>query len=147
MYTMKGNEIFRNDEVVATINDGELDFLEGMAKFRAPAVRFYNSLKDELLNEAVNDLDTDAPDDATEADTETKAPVDTKEPKAVEKGKEKAWIDVLSEIVGVEMVKPHPRHGYRLTGLRPLLMKKYNAIVNSPDLDNDTKKMILNAFV
>ncbi len=151
MYTLKSNEIFRNEEAIASVKDGKLDFYEGMAKFRAPAVRFYNTLKDEK-NE-----DTDVPTDTVESveavDT-AEAPVLAEEPtpkeeEAEEKEDEgeKSWIDVLSAIVGQEVPMPHPKNGWRLTKLRPLLLKHYDSIVASKELDNATKKLIINYFM
>jgi len=56
MYTLKNNEILRDGVAVASIKDGELDFYEGMAKYRAPVVRFINSQENEPADNSEADL-------------------------------------------------------------------------------------------
>jgi hypothetical protein len=116
---MKDNEILRDGEAIASVNGTELDFYEGMAKFRAPAVRFFNGVK------GVKKAEVKEESGAADGD----------------------WLSVLSKIVGVDLPKPHPKKGWRGTKLRPLFLKKYNEIVKSKELDNDIKKAIINYFM
>ena len=51
MYTIKNNKVYRGDEAIADVVGDQLDFYEGMAKFRAPAVRMFNAVKKDAVKD------------------------------------------------------------------------------------------------
>ena len=130
MYTIKNNKVYRGDEAIADVVGDQLDFYEGMAKFRAPAVRMFNAVK----KDAVKDI----------SNAETKPKVEIKKPKKVEK---KDYLQVISEICGVEITKPHPVKGFKSNRYHALIKKKYNDIIKSEEIDDSMKRSISNMIL
>jgi hypothetical protein len=122
-YTIVDKKVLRGDEVVATINGDDLDFLEGMAKYRIHAVKAFKASKN-----------------ATPAPVK-KAPV-----KKVE-AKKSDWRSRLSEIIGVEVPLPDYHNGYRRMKVGAIMKKKYNEIVNSTNLTAAEKSKICKLFI
>ena len=132
-YTIKENKVYRNEEAIADVVGDQLDFYEGMAKYRAPAMRMFNAAKNEV-EEAIEDL--------TDAEAKPRAPKEVKN----DEGKP-SWLSVLSEIVGVELDMPHPVKGWRTHIVRHKLQAKYNEIIKSDKLTDAEKRGILNQFM
>ena len=127
MYKVEEGIVLRNDEAIATYENGELDFFNGMAKYRIPVVKW--------LKKAV------------------KAPNNEKKPQkkdvngTVEPVLEKIWIECLSDIIGTKIPYPHRNNGWRGTRYRDLLVKNYNKILKSDALSDSEKRNILNQFI
>lgn len=129
IYKLEEGVILRDGEAIATYNEanGEVDYFEGMAKYRIPVSKW--------LNKAVK-----TPKNAQKTPkvylNETKEPVS-----------DKNWLEYLSAIIGVKLPYPHSRKGWRGTKYRDILMKNYNKIIKSDVLTNDEKKTICNQFL
>jgi hypothetical protein len=122
IYKLEEGVILRSGEAIATYNEanGEVDYFEGMAKYRIPVSKW--------LNKAV------------------KTPKVTQR-EVVETEKDGNWLDYLSAIVGVKLPYPHSKKGWRGTKYRDVLMKNYNKIIKSDALTNEEKKVICNQFL
>ena len=131
-YSVIDDKILRGQDVVATINGDELDFLEGKAKYRIHAVRTFNAYKEKL-----EPIETVVP--------QTKK----SEPKKVTPKKKgpKGWLEVVSEIVGEELPDPDKTTGYHRTKYRDVLMKHRNDICSSKELTPQTKQNIMKLFI
>lgn len=117
MYKVTKTTISRKDELVATIEDGVIDFLAGMAKYRAPAMKAYNKSLKEIVT------------------TVTKVE------------EKKGWKDVLAEICSCEVPPMSNINGWKRTKFAEILMKNYNSILKSTELTNDEKRSIINNFI
>ena len=124
MYKVEEGIVLRNNEAIATYENGELDFFNGMAKYRIPVVKW--------LNKA------------------SLSPKPTKIDKKVDLKQENndlSWIDHLSAIVGTKIPYPHRNNGWRGTQYRDLLVKNYNKILKSDALSDSEKRNICNQFI
>jgi len=129
MYKLEDGVILRNGEAIATYNEqnGEVDFFEGLAKYRIPVQKW--------LNKAVK---------APKNEKKSQKAVKTVEKEEVS---DKNWLDYLSAIVGVKLPYPHSSKGWRGTKYRDILVKNYNKIIKSDVLTNEEKRVIANNFL
>ena len=129
IYKLEEGVILRHGEAIATYNEanGEVDYFEGMAKYRIPVSKW--------LNKAVK-----APKSAQNA---PKSDLTAKK----EEVSDKNWLEYLSAIVGVKLPYPHPKKGWRGTRYRDILMKNYAKIIKSDALTNEEKRAVCNQFL
>tara|TARA_R110000796_G_scaffold218356_1_gene334299 strand:+ start:272 stop:664 length:393 start_codon:yes stop_codon:yes gene_type:complete len=127
MYKIEDGVVLRNNEAIATYENGELNFFSGKAKYRIPVAKWLNKAVKAPKNERISHK---------EALNETKEPVS-----------EKNWLDCLSDIVRTKVPYPHKTKGWRGTKYRELLTKNYNKILKSDTLSNNEKKLIVNKFI
>ncbi len=124
MYKVEEGIVLRNNEAIATYENGELDFFNGMAKYRIPVVKWLNKAS---LSPKPAKIDKK---------------VDLKQ-----ENNDLSWIDHLSDIVGTKIPYPHRNNGWRGTRYRDLLVKNYNKILKSDALSDSEKRNICNQFI
>lgn len=124
MYKVEEGIVLRNNEAIATYENGELDFFNGMAKYRIPVVKWLNKAS---LSPKPAKIDKK---------------VDLKQ-----ENNDLSWIDHLSAIVGTKIPYPHRNNGWRGTRYRDLLVKNYNKILKSDALSDSEKRNICNQFI
>mgnify|MGYP003679424706 FL=1 len=124
MYKVEEGIVLRNNEAIATYENGELDFFNGMAKYRIPVVKWLNKAS---LSPKPAKIDKK---------------VDLKQ-----ENNDLSWIDHLSDIVGTKIPYPHRTNGWRGTRYRDLLVKSYNKILKSDALSDSEKRNICNQFI
>ena len=168
-YTVQNNKVYRGDEAIADVVGDEIDFYEGMARFRAPAMRMFNQWNSKNEATDVDDIDAPADDikpdaaisdagdsgvqvstDKNEGDEKPKQKVEKKKVKKstiANKDNRPQWLIRLSEIVGVELPMPHSKDGWRRSSFRELLQKNYQLIIKDAELNSFEKKGIVNYFI
>jgi len=124
MYKVEEGIVLRNNEAIATYENGELDFFNGMAKYRIPVVKWLNKAS---LSPKPAKIDKK---------------VDLKQ-----ENNDLSWIDHLSAIVDTKIPYPHRNNGWRGTRYRDLLVKNYNKILKSDALSDSEKRNICNQFI
>ncbi len=159
MYTIKSDKIYRDKEVVATINGDKVDFLPDMARYRAPAMRLFNQTNKESKDaKPAVSADSSAPADVVKPDSKAKdaglggvqlgaKKKEAKKEKVASKTGRPAWLDVVSDIVGEELPMPHRSNGWRKLKVRHKLINRYELIVKSDKLTSAEIKTILDMFL